>query len=187
MIGPSRGESLFPDYARTSLDMGIFGYDGTRRAPGKVAGEAPGLRSMMRRAITEWGLVVSGLVSVALGLVWVDSRWIGTLQEPLALGPHLFLRVNDGQLCFFSELGARCKPTLDGPDRPDISWVRHYSTWMLPGMEYHSRLLANGETIWSLEVAIVIPLAVLLIAILIFWRIRWGRWGIGRWASPLKS
>jgi hypothetical protein len=142
---------------------------------------------MMRRAIAEWGLVVSGVVSVALGLVSIDARWIGTLQEPLALGPDLFLRVNDDQLCLFSELGARWKPTLDGLDRPDISWVRHYSTWMLPGMEYHCRLLANGETIWSLEVAIVVPFAVLLIAMLIFWRIRRGRWGIGRWASPLKT
>jgi hypothetical protein len=142
---------------------------------------------MMRRAITEWGLVVSGVVSVALGLVWIDSRWIGTLQEPLALGPALFLRANDGYLCLFSELGAHWKPTLSGSERPGISWVQHYSTWMLPGMEYHCRQFANGETIWSLEVAIIIPFAVLLIAMLVFWRIRRGHWWIGRLASPLKT
>ena len=109
------------------------------------------------RAVTEWGLVVSGVLLVALGLIWLDSLWLGTLQEPLWVCPNCFLRVNRGQLCFFSELGDNWKPSPEGRDRPFASWVRHYSNWMLPGLEYHNRLLASGETVWSLEVAIVVP------------------------------
>ena len=134
----------------------------------------------MRRAITEWGLVLSGVLSFALGFIWVDSRWLGSLHEPLALGLGCFFRVDDGRLCLFSKLGDDWKPKPTGPDRPGLSWVRHYSNWMFPGLEYHNRLLANGETIWSLEVAMVVPFAGLLTAMLVFWRVRWGRWRIRR-------
>jgi hypothetical protein len=138
----------------------------------------------MRRALTEWGLVVSGVLSLALGLIWLDSLWLGTLREPLCVGPKCFLRVNRGQLCFFSELGANWKPNPEGRDRPFASFVRHYSNWMLPGLEYHNRLLANGESVWSLEIAIVVPLAVLLTMMLVLWRARRGHWRIGRSAAP---
>ncbi len=63
-----------------------------------------------------------------------------------------------------------------GIDFPAHSWVVRYSIWMLPGLEYHHRLLASGETIWSLEVALIIPGAVLLITMAILWRIRRGHW-----------
>lgn len=135
----------------------------------------------MRRAITEWGLVVSGGLVLALVLIWADSLWLGTLQEPLCLGSDFFLRVNPGELCFFSELGEHWKPNTTGNDRPALSWVRHYSIWMLPGVEYHHRLLASGETIWSLEVEIIVPLGLLLPTMAILWRIRTGHWLLARW------
>lgn len=130
----------------------------------------------MRHAVIEWGLVVSGMLTVALGLIWADSLWLGILQEPLSLGPECFLRVNPGQLCLFSKLGDDWKPKTMGIDFPAHSWVVRYSIWMLPGLEYHHRLLASGETIWSLEVALIIPGAVLLITMAILWRIRRGHW-----------
>ena len=138
----------------------------------------------MRRASTEWGLVVSGVLTIALGLMWADSLWLGMLQEPLSLAPDCFLRVNPGQLCLFSHLGDDWKPKTTGIERPTRSWVRHYSIWMLPGLEYHYRLLASGETIWSLEVALIIPVSVLLVTLVILWRIRTGHWWIGR--SPSR-
>jgi hypothetical protein len=130
------------------------------------------------------GLVVSGVLSLALALMWIDSLWLGTLQEPLSLGPDCFLRVNHGQLCLFSTLGNHWKPTDKTLDRPPLSWVRHYSNWMFPGLEYHHRLLASGETIWSLELTIIVPFALLLSTMAILWRIRIGRWGIRRLPSP---
>jgi hypothetical protein len=138
----------------------------------------------MRRAITEWGLVVSSVLTVALGLIWADSLWLGMLQEPLALAPDCFVRVNPGQICLFSKLGNDWKPTTSAVERPALSWVRHYSIWLLPGLEYHHRLLASGETIWSFELALIIPVVVLLTAMVIFWRIRTGHWWISR--SPAK-
>jgi hypothetical protein len=98
----------------------------------------------------------------------------------LSLAPECFLCVNPGQLCLFSKLGNDWKPRPVGVDHLPQSWVRHYSVWMLPGLEYHHRSLASGATIWSMEVAIIIPVAVLLTTIVILWRIRRGYWWIGR-------
>jgi hypothetical protein len=130
----------------------------------------------MRRAITEWGLVLSGLLSVALGLIWADSLWLRTLQEPLSLDDACFLRFEDGRTCLYSELGKNWKPRAEGVDRQARTWVRDYTTWIFPGLEYHHRLLANGQSIWSLEVAMFIPVAGLLTAMVILWRARRGSW-----------
>jgi hypothetical protein len=138
----------------------------------------------MRRAVTEWGLVVSGAMFFALGLVWLDSFWLGSLQEPVWLGPNCFLRADKGQVCIFSELGKNWKPTTDGRNNPLGSSVRRYSFWMVPGVEYHNRLLASGESVWSLELAIVVPLTALFAMMLAFWRAGRGRWRIGRSGVP---
>jgi hypothetical protein len=138
----------------------------------------------MRRAITEWGLVLSGVLSVAFGVVWADSFWLRTLQEPLSIGSACFLRVENGRVCFYSELGNDWKPTFGDRDRPALTWVRSYTNWFLPGLEYHHRLLANGRSIWSLEVAFVIPVAVLLTTMAIFWRAMRGSWRIRGSVSP---
>jgi hypothetical protein len=132
----------------------------------------------MRRAITEWGLVLSGALTVVLGLIWVDSLWLQTLQEPLSLGPDCFLRAERGRLCFFSSLRKEPKPGSGSVDRPTLSWVRRYTIWYFPGLEYHHRLLASGQSIWSLDMALVVPLSILLTTMAILWRIRWGRWRI---------
>jgi hypothetical protein len=128
----------------------------------------------MRRAITEWGLVLTIVLGVALALVWVDSISICTLREPLSLAPELFLRVENGRLCLHSDLGDDWKPTLFGMQRTARSWVRGYWNWFAPGVEYHNRLFANGRTIWSLELSLVIPAAFLLIVMAILWRVRRG-------------
>jgi hypothetical protein len=138
----------------------------------------------MGRAITEWGLVLSGVLSMAFGVVWADSFSLRTLQEPLSPGSVCFLRVEDGCVCFYSDLGDDWKPTSRAGDRPALSWVRRYTNWFLPGLEYHHRLLANGRSIWSLEVAIVIPVAVLLTTMAILWRARRGGWRIRGSVSP---
>ncbi len=138
----------------------------------------------MRRAITEWGLVLSGALSVAFGVIWADSVWLRTLQEPLSLGSLCFLRFEDGRVCLYSELGDDWKPRATGGDRPAHSWVREYTNWFFPGIEYHHRLLANGQSIWSLELALVVPVAVLLTTMTILWRVKRGRWRIGRSVAP---
>jgi hypothetical protein len=138
----------------------------------------------MRQAVAEWGFVLSGVLSVAFGLIWVDSCWLRSLQEPLSPGSACFLRFENGWICLYSDLGDDWKPTSRGGDRPPPSWVRRYTNWFLPGLEYHHRLLANGRSIWSLELAIVIPLAVLLTTMAILWRIRRGSWRIRGSAAP---
>ena len=130
----------------------------------------------MGRAITEWGLVLSGMLSVAIGLIWVDSVWLRSLQEPLSPGSLCFLRFEDGRICIYSDLGKDSKPSPVTAEQPAHSWVRQYTNWFLPGFEYHHRLLANGQSIWSLEVAMAIPLAVLLTTMAILWRVRRGSW-----------
>ena len=134
----------------------------------------------MRRAIAEWGFVLSGVFSVAFGLIWVDFLWLRTLQEPLSLGAACFLRFEDGRVCFYTDLGDDWKPSPTGPDRPARSWVVQYTNWLLPGLEYHHRRLANGKSIWSLELAMVIPVAILLTTMLILIRIKRGSWRIPR-------
>jgi hypothetical protein len=138
----------------------------------------------MRRAITEWGLVLSSLLSVALGLVWADSLWLWTLREPLSLGDACFLHFDDGRVCVCTDLGKDWKPRSDEAGQPARSWVRRYTIWFFPGLEYHHRLLANGQSIWSLEVGLAIPVAVLLTAMVIFWRARRGSWRIRGSVSP---
>jgi hypothetical protein len=126
----------------------------------------------MRRAIAKWGLVFSLVLTLALGLIWVDSLLLQTFSEPLSLGPGGYLRVEDGRLYLFSELGDDWKPNSIVPDRRARSWVRRYMTWFFPGIEYHNRLFASGRTIWSLEVALVIPVACSLSMAAILWRLR---------------
>ena len=128
-----------------------------------------------------------GIAGDCPGLIWIDSVWLRTLQEPLSLGPDCFLRAQNGQICLFSKLGSDWKPRTTGIDRAALSWVRHYSVWMLPGLEYQNRLLASGESIWSLEFAIVIPFAVVLTTMAVFWRVRTGHWLMGRLLSRSDS
>jgi hypothetical protein len=130
----------------------------------------------MRRAITEWGLVFSLGLLAACGFVWFDSMFLKYFREPLALGTDIYVRADDGRLCFFSELGADWKPRITVFEPRAISWARIYSTWMFPGIEYHNRLFANGRTVWSLEISLVIPVAVLLTLIAILWRVNRGGW-----------
>ncbi len=59
----------------------------------------------MRHAVIEWGLVVSGMLTVALGLIWADSLWLGILQEPLSLGPECFLRSQPRSTLPFQQAG----------------------------------------------------------------------------------
>ena len=137
----------------------------------------------MRRAITEWGLVLSGVLSVAFCLIWVDSLWLRSFQEPLSLGTLCFLRIENGRVCVFTELGDNWKPRPADGDRPAHSWVRQYTSWFLPGLEYHHRLLANGQSIWSLEVAMLVPMAALLTTMAVLWRVNRGGWLIRRSVS----
>jgi hypothetical protein len=131
-----------------------------------------------------WGLALSGVLSVAFGVVWADSFWLRTLQEPLSPRSACFIRLENGWVCFHSDLGDDWKPTFGDRDRPALSWVRSYTNWFFPGLEYYHRLLANGQSIWSLEVAIVIPVAVLLTTMAILWRARRGSWRIRGSVSP---
>ena len=142
----------------------------------------------MRRAITEWGLVSLFVLSVAVSLMWVDSLFLRHLHEPVLLGSGVYMRVEDGQLVLFNELGDNWKPRFGGVDDSAISWVRSYTIWFFPGIEYHDRLFANGRTIWSLELYLVVPLCVLLTMMAIFWRVRRGSWiGQGRSYRPVGT
>ena len=126
----------------------------------------------MRRAITEWGLVLTLVFTVAVALVGVDSFCLRTLREPLALGSELFVRVADGRLALHTQLGDDWKPNEYRAERAGRSWVRGYWNWFAPGVEYHNRLFANGRTIWSLELSLIVPVAVLSIVSGILWRLR---------------
>jgi hypothetical protein len=130
----------------------------------------------MKRAFTEWGLVVSLVLLVAIGVFWVGSLFVHYFREPLYLGPDLFVRIENSRLCIFSELSAHWKPRLGGLEPRAISWVRVYRIWLFPGFEYHNRLFANGRSIWSLEMSLVVPVCVLLTTMVILWRVRLGAW-----------
>jgi hypothetical protein len=132
--------------------------------------------SIMRRAITEWGLIFSLVLLLAFGLIWVDAQYFKFLKEPLLLGTDVYLRVDDGTLCLFSELGSDWKPIEYGP-RPDgRSRVIRYKNWGFPGIEYHNRRFANGRNVWSIELSLVIPVCGLLMMMPILWRVRCGGW-----------
>jgi hypothetical protein len=128
----------------------------------------------MRRAIAEWGLVVSLVIALTAAGIWVDALSSRALEEPLAVFPGVFMRVTEGTLCLFTELGANWKPQATGNDKKAQSWVRQYTIGIYPGIEYHHRLFASGRTVWSLEISLVIPLVISLILMAIFWRLRRG-------------
>jgi hypothetical protein len=128
----------------------------------------------MRRAIAEWGLVVSLVIALTAAGIWVDALSSRALEEPLAVFPGVFMRATEGTLCLFTELGANWKPQATGNDKKAQSWVRQYTIGIYPGIEYHHRLFASGRTVWSLEISLVIPLVLSLILMAIFWRLRRG-------------
>ena len=130
----------------------------------------------MKRAITEWGMVFSLVLLVAIGLGWIDYLYLHYFREPLYLGNDLFVRIDDCRVCLFSELGDDWKPNVEDLQPRARSWVRAYRGWAFPGLEYHSRLFANGRTVWSLEVALVFLACVLATIIAILWRVRLGGW-----------
>lgn len=123
------------------------------------------------RRIIEWGLVVSLLLLLVLALAWLDSLFLGTLREPVALDTELYLRAEDGRLYLFNELGDDWKPRFVGVKARAISWVRRYTSWFFPGIEYHNRLFNSGRTIWSLDVSLVTPLVFLLFTIALLGRV----------------
>jgi hypothetical protein len=129
----------------------------------------------MRRAIAEWGLVVSLVIALLSAGIWVDGLSSRGLEEPLAVYPGIFMRVTEGKFCLFTELGADWKPRATVNDNKAQSWVRQYTIVIYPGIEYHHRLFASGRTVWSLEISLVIPLVVSLLLMAIFWRLRSGR------------
>jgi hypothetical protein len=128
----------------------------------------------MRRAIAEWGLVVSFVIALASAGIWVDALSSRVLEEPLAVIPGVYVRERDGRFCVFTELGADWKPRDSGIDNRAHSWVRRYTVLIYPGIEYHHRLFASGRRVWSLEISPVIPLVISLILSAIFWRLRPG-------------
>jgi hypothetical protein len=128
----------------------------------------------MRRAIAEWGLVVSLVIALASAGIWVDTLTGRGLEEPLAVIPGVFVRVREGSLCLFTELGADWKPRQSGIENKAHSWVRRYTLFFYPGIEYHHRLFASGRTVWSLEISLVVPLVISLFLTAIFWRLRRG-------------
>jgi hypothetical protein len=138
----------------------------------------------MKRAITEWGLVFTLVVTAATTILWVGATYHEPLREPLALATDRYVRISDHRLCLHSELGNDWKPNALKLGSRSISWVRQYTIWMAPGIEYHNRLYANGRTIWSLEISLVIIVSALLVVMAILWRIRLGRW---LWRSPATA
>ena len=57
------------------------------------------------------------------------------------------MRVREGGLCLFSELGVDWKPRATVSENRGPSWVRQYSVVIYPGIEYHRQALcqrANG-------------------------------------------
>ena len=125
-------------------------------------------------AITEWGLVVSGVVSVALGLgLGRFPCGSGRCKSPCALGPDCLFARERGPALLFQRAGRRA-----GSPRPTGTIARAFpgSGTTRPGCFRASSTTVGcspmAKPIWSLEVAIVVPVAVLLIAMLILWRIR---------------
>ena len=49
----------------------------------------------MKRAITEWGMVISLVLLVAIGLAWIDALCLHYFREPLYLGNDLFVCIDD--------------------------------------------------------------------------------------------
>ncbi len=79
-----------------------------------------------------------------------------------------------GSVCSVSS-GPTGNPKSKASSRA-CSWVREYKSWLLPGLEYHNRLFANGRTVWSLELSLVLLVCVLLTIMAILWRVRLGGW-----------
>jgi hypothetical protein len=114
------------------------------------------------------------VIALATALIWVDALSWRALEEPLAVMPGAYVRVQENRLCLFTKLGGDWKPRPATIDNNAHSWVRRYAVFIYPGIEYHHRLFASGRTVWSLEISLVIPLVLSLLLTAIIWRLRRG-------------
>jgi hypothetical protein len=127
---------------------------------------------MMRRVFTEWGIAISIVLFIAVLLVWADSRLSRWGREPLAVGEQFYIKTVPGYFCFTSELGEDWKPVSHETGRRFSMATHRYRPWLFPGIEYHNRQYTSGLTVWSLEVALWIPLSFLAVFIATCWRLR---------------
>jgi hypothetical protein len=126
----------------------------------------------MRRVIAEWGIAGSLVLLIALALVWADSaqtRWSG---EPLSAGESVYIKTVPGYFCIGSELGNDWKPVSHETGRRFWLPTHRYTTWEFPGIEYHNRQYTSGLTVWSLEIALWIPVLLLAVLMALCWRLR---------------
>jgi hypothetical protein len=126
----------------------------------------------MRRVITEWGIAISIVFSIAVLVVWADSRLTRWGREPLAVGDGVYMKTIADYFCLFSEPGEDWRPVSEEKGRRFWMTTHRYRTWLFPGIEYHNRQYTSGLTVWSLEVALWIPLSFLVAIIAICWRLR---------------
>ncbi len=126
----------------------------------------------MRRVITEWGIATSLILIVALALAWADSRVTKWGLEPLAIGTGVYLKSCPGLICLGNELGEDWKPHASETGRRAWMTTHRYAAWLFPGIEYHNRQYTSGQTVWSLEISLLIPLILLGVIQALCWRLR---------------
>jgi hypothetical protein len=126
----------------------------------------------MRRVITEWGIAISLVFLISLVLAWADSLVTGWGREPLAVWEGVYMKTIPGHFCLCSELGEDWKPVSDEKGRRFWMATHRYRAWLFAGIEYHHRQYTSGLIVWSLEVALWIPLLFLAVVAGLCYRLR---------------
>jgi hypothetical protein len=127
---------------------------------------------MFRRVITEWGIAISLVFLISVVLAWADSVVTGWGREPLALREGVYMKTVPGYFCLCSELGEDWKPVSHEKGRRFWMATHRYRAWLFPGIEYHHRQYTSGLIVWSLEVALWIPLLFLAALVGLCYRLR---------------
>jgi hypothetical protein len=127
---------------------------------------------MMRRVITEWGIAISIVLFIAVLLAWADSCLSRWGREAFAVGAGVYIKTLPGFFCLASELGEDWKPVSHETGRRFWMATHRYRAWLFPGIEYHNRQYTSGLTVWSLEIALWVPLSFLAVFMAICWRLR---------------
>ena len=122
LVDVDRGAARGPGRARVATGSlrhrRTPGYHGRRQRPGQAVKCAAGLRSIMRCASTEWGLVVSGVLDHCARTDVGRLPMVGDVARAPVAGPRLFLASRTlVNFCLFSHLGDDWKPKTTGIDR----------------------------------------------------------------------
>lgn len=130
----------------------------------------------MKRAVLEWGWVLSVGMALGLSTLWVVSRFLDRSSYHLRISTsqsaggdlHLLVREGDLALCdqFDVDASGNVRPLIVDPRSlvaSDILRGDRFGRFTIPGLDLrYYRLAPSGYLIWSLRLSLLVPIVLFL-------------------------